>query len=98
MVISLVGGIAVVFLNKRQLWWAGGVSCAVAAGVLLALCLLAVTTWPEGNGPMTASMLGFRIVFVLATATYLPVVQVGLAGIVLLLASRTRDRTREVAS
>jgi hypothetical protein len=83
MVISPVVVSAMVYMDKLQLRRVSALACAVGVVGLLALFGWAVVTWEARYGAMTGSAIGLRFVYLLATGTELPVIQVGLAGVIL---------------
>jgi hypothetical protein len=87
MTISPLVVLALVFLDQRRLRRIGSAGCAVGLVGLLTLLGWAVVTWEAWYGVMTGSTLGRRLIYLLATGTELPVVQVGVAGLILRVAS-----------
>lgn len=80
MVIGPLVVLAVVYLEKRWLRRIGTAASAIGLVGLLALFGWAVVTWEARYGTMTGSAIGLRFIYLLATGTELPVVQIGLAG------------------
>lgn len=80
MVISPLVLVLMVNLDNRRLRRVGGAACAIGFVGLLALFGWAVVTWEARYGTMTGEAIGLRFIYLLATGTELPVVQVGLAG------------------
>lgn len=94
MVISPLVLLAVLHLEGRRLRRAGVVGCAIGLVGLAALLGWAVISWEARYGAMTSQAVGLRFLYLLATETALPVVQCGLAGLVLWSASRL-ERIRQ---
>lgn len=90
MVIGPLIVVAVAYLDKRRLRWIGLLACAVGLSGLFAFFGWAVVTWEARYGTMTGSTVGLRLIYLLATGTDLPVIQVGLAGVILRVASHRR--------
>jgi uncharacterized membrane protein len=96
MVISPLVGFAVVYLDRRRVRRVGAAVAAAGLVGLLAFLGWAVLTWNTSYGVMTGWAVGMRFVYLVATATALPVVQCGLAGVVMLIATRrTQNRAGE---
>ena len=91
MVISPLVVVAVVYMDKRRLRWVGAVAGGVGLVGLMAIFGWAVVTWEARYGTMTGSALGLRFIYLLATGTELPVVQVGLAGVMIRIVSGAKQ-------
>jgi hypothetical protein len=93
MVIGLVIGLAIRFLPPRRGVQVGEVMSA--AGLIGLICLLCWTVWSwrPGYGAMTPEALTERFVFLVATATDVPLVQGVVCGVALWAASLWRCRT-----
>jgi len=90
MVISPLVLVAVLNVEGRRLRRVGTAACATGLLGVLALSGWAVVTWEARYGAMTGQAVGLRFVYLLATGTELPVVPCGVAGSVLLVASRLK--------
>ena len=77
-------------LDRQRLKCVGAIACTVGLVGLLALLGWAIATGQDWYGELTAWLVGFRLFFLIATSTQLPVVQCVLVGLVLWVSSRMK--------